>query len=98
VSLADILVAAHHALVRDILLHLALQVHLDLQPTQQIHPLRLLSWQRRGRRFELGEVRPRTWERLRGGARDKCCGYTGVRKCGGRYGTVEVGQRMLEGA
>ena len=64
-------VAANHALVGDVLPHLALQVRLDPQPAQRIHPLRLLSREWRGRRVELRKVRPGTreslqWRRWRG--------------------------------
>ena len=54
VPLAD--VAPDHSLVRNILPHLALQVCLDPQPAQRVHPLRFGPWERRGWRVELRKV------------------------------------------
>jgi hypothetical protein len=62
VSLADI--AANHALVGDVLPHLALQVSLDPQPAQRIHPLRPLLRERWRWRIEPRKVHPRAWQSL----------------------------------
>ena len=55
-SLADI--ATNHALVGNVLPHLAFQVRLNPQPTQRIHTARLLSREWRRRRVEFREVGP----------------------------------------
>ena len=88
-------IAANHALVSDVLPHLALQVRLNPQPAQRVHPLRLLSWEWRGRRVELREVRPgarQSLQRRRRRGRLEC--RRGERRAwwdGGRGGRGEEG-------
>ena len=86
VSLANI--TADHALVGDILPHLPLQVRLDPQPAQRIHPFRPLLRKRRRRRIEPREVRPCARQSLqrrrRRGRLESGRGEWGTRGNGGR--------------